>query len=1227
MSQTHSHTQASPRSAKHSPINSPTCNANGSPSTIRGLGARTLSPSDRRRLSPGSPAIKRDASKEELADTSPSLRKSTAGTRMPKSTSMGGLPIPSPSKKLARSQHTLTTPRVEAAAAYRRPAAAPIDDVPPVPPLPSSISNIPLSSPSSNQPARSRTPQNDGGRRQSTYLQSNGPSTEPRRQSRVFTVSNGVHETGPAAMPPLTIGALPSQTVSKVNALQTNSMRSAEPDNSSPKTESSNKLHVSLMSHFRKASSDGNRVAEKKSPLIAHHVKHGSGSAFPFLHKKSKSNELGSIMDTKPEQAERAIDAQETPSKTREWLPQKGRQGSDTSGVGVSSSITSTPASKNQTANADNAPDSALRIPSRPYLRNTPSLSSLRGSSSSIPVLTSLPSSKSYNKDLSLQSTPLPAYTSREGTAVASPSLPATNSPKKHTTSRTPIRMRLHRPFKKPAAKASEHRATPEGDLLKTAGLPPILAPPPLPSDLLAKQEEIAGNEADVDTDHSGRSVPESVQSIDRFIARRPKGLQHMDSMDSTMSTESAPLPPPHLKMGSRNGTSSSTSSRETPRGTPRGSPALSILQFAKPKLAVLKDFARTSIASSANSSTTDLLQFQSKTEWVPENYLVEDETDRAADEEMRQICGRSRKLRGMARELADCRRELGVPSTAMTISQAARTQLLNIYEKGEILDFHEIYFCGKKGCHKMIGDLTASTTNFGFDDEKGDYKLVAGDHLAYRYEILGVLGKGSFGQVVKCVDHKTGGLVAVKIIRNKRRFHSQALVETRILNDLKKWDPDNSHHLVRVTHNFYFRSHLCIATELLSLNLYEFVKENEFKGLSLAIVRRIAKQMLLSLILLERKNVIHCDLKPENILLTSPDTGEIKVIDFGSSCFEKERVYTYIQSRFYRSPEVILGMKYGLPIDMWSFGCILAEMRTGYPIFPGEDEKEQLACIMEIFGPPEPQVIEQATRKKLFFDASGRPRPVVSSKNRRRIPLTKSLSGVLKTNDAAFIDFIGRCMRWDPEERLKANDAVLHPFITGAKMERPSMAESRSASAEAGGITHVSNIYGTADSGRNTASSGDNQSGQQSSRVVGGRPLPEVPRTQSYNSGVSVGRSSQDGGRPRQQPPSSALQQRWQRSTAVESPADDISELRSAIKRMGAPSSSNPQMTSSVSANNLNVNGSHGASGIPRSIVTSVSANKLSLIAAGAGEDGGSERMPRRVETRTPRKVAGVGR
>jgi dual specificity tyrosine-phosphorylation-regulated kinase 2/3/4 len=243
---------------------------------------------------------------------------------------------------------------------------------------------------------------------------------------------------------------------------------------------------------------------------------------------------------------------------------------------------------------------------------------------------------------------------------------------------------------------------------------------------------------------------------------------------------------------------------------------------------------------------------------------------------------------------------------------------------------------------------------------------------------------------------------------------------------------------MVNFTHSFYFRGHLCISTELLDMNLYEFIKSNAFRGFSLKLIRRFTKQLLSSLNLLKQHKVIHCDLKPENILLRHPLHSEIKVIDFGSSCFENEKVYTYIQSRFYRSPEVILGMTYGMPIDMWSLGCILAELYTGVPIFPGENEQEQLACIMEVFGPPEKHLIEKSTRKKLFFDSMGKPRLTVSSKGRRRRPSSKTLQQVLKCDDEAFLDFLSRCLRWDPDRRIKPDEAIRHEFITGIKTAMP---------------------------------------------------------------------------------------------------------------------------------------------------------------------------------------------
>lgn len=129
-----------------------------------------------------------------------------------------------------------------------------------------------------------------------------------------------------------------------------------------------------------------------------------------------------------------------------------------------------------------------------------------------------------------------------------------------------------------------------------------------------------------------------------------------------------------------------------------------------------------------------------------------------------------------------------------------------------------------------IIEGLFVGHLNHGYDDERGDYTTVVHDHFGYRYEVLSVLGRGSFGQVLKCYDYKLHTMVALKIIRNKKRFHHQALVEVKVLEMLKHRDGDDSSNVVHMRESFYFRNHLCITFELMSINLYELIKQNNFQ-------------------------------------------------------------------------------------------------------------------------------------------------------------------------------------------------------------------------------------------------------------------------------------------------------------------------------------------------------------------------------------------------------------
>lgn len=369
----------------------------------------------------------------------------------------------------------------------------------------------------------------------------------------------------------------------------------------------------------------------------------------------------------------------------------------------------------------------------------------------------------------------------------------------------------------------------------------------------------------------------------------------------------------------------------------------------------------------------------------------------------------------------------------------------LTNYEHHEIFNYPQIYFVGPNA--KKRQGVVSGANNCGYDDDQGSYIHVPHDHIAYRYEVLKIIGKGSFGQVVKAYDHKMQTHIALKMVRNEKRFHRQAQEEIKILEHLRKQDKDNNYNLIHMLEHFTFRNHVCMTFELLSMNLYELVKKNKFQGFSLQLVRKFAHSILQCLESLHRNRIIHCDLKPENILLKQQGRSGIKVIDFGSSCYEHQRIYTYIQSRFYRAPEVILGARYGMPIDMWSFGCILAELLTGYPIFPGEDEGDQLACIIELLGMPPQRLIESSKRSKNFISSKGHPRyctvttlpdgSTVLNPGRSRhgktrgIPNSKTFTQALKgCDDAHFIDFLKRCLEWDPSQRMLPSQALRHPWL-----------------------------------------------------------------------------------------------------------------------------------------------------------------------------------------------------
>lgn len=129
------------------------------------------------------------------------------------------------------------------------------------------------------------------------------------------------------------------------------------------------------------------------------------------------------------------------------------------------------------------------------------------------------------------------------------------------------------------------------------------------------------------------------------------------------------------------------------------------------------------------------------------------------------------------------------------------------------------------------------------------------------------IIGRGSFGQVIRAYDHKKQQHVALKVVRNEKRFHKQALEEIRILKHLRNQDKENTMNIIHMYESFVFRNHVCITFELLSVNLYELIKKNKFQGFSIQLVRRFAFSMLKCLEALYTNKIIHCDLKVISIV------------------------------------------------------------------------------------------------------------------------------------------------------------------------------------------------------------------------------------------------------------------------------------------------------------------------------------------------------------------------
>ncbi|KAL8856505.1 MAG: hypothetical protein Q9178_006904 [Gyalolechia marmorata] len=358
-------------------------------------------------------------------------------------------------------------------------------------------------------------------------------------------------------------------------------------------------------------------------------------------------------------------------------------------------------------------------------------------------------------------------------------------------------------------------------------------------------------------------------------------------------------------------------------------------------------------------------------------------------------------------------------------------------------------------------------------DDDDGHFIVTPETYLGDRYQVIRLLGQGTFGKVVEATDRRTKTRCAIKIIRSVQKYRDASRIELRVLSTLSHNDRENRNKCIHLRDTFDFRNHICIVTDLLGQSVFDFLKGNAFVPFPSSQIQSFARQLFTSVAFLHDLNLIHTDLKPENILLVSnhyqtftynrhiPSSStttnrvarqrrvlldtDIRLIDFGSATFEEEYHSSVVSTRHYRAPEIILNLGWSFPCDIWSIGCILVEFYTGDALFQTHDNLEHLAMMEAVCGGKlESRLVRQVqqgsrgnngnqaakyfNRGKLDY-----PNHETSKASKKYVKAMKALKEIIpSTNDfnKQFLDLLQKIFVYDPKNRIGAKQALRHPWF-----------------------------------------------------------------------------------------------------------------------------------------------------------------------------------------------------
>lgn len=375
-----------------------------------------------------------------------------------------------------------------------------------------------------------------------------------------------------------------------------------------------------------------------------------------------------------------------------------------------------------------------------------------------------------------------------------------------------------------------------------------------------------------------------------------------------------------------------------------------------------------------------------------------------------------------------------------------------------------------------VLPNTDPAKTTPSCDDANGHLVIEDSTTLANGRFVIGkVLGQGTFGKVVSAFDKIKRKVCAVKIIRAIPKYREASKIELRVLSTIARYDPENQNRCIHLLECFDYKNHICIVMDLFGMSIFDFLESNHYIPFPRSHIKSFAKQLFSSVAYLHGLNLVHTDLKPENILLKSNNSYSeplenhtkhktrlvledttIHLIDFGSAIFNDEYHSSVVSTRHYRAPEVILGIGWSFPCDIWSIGCILVEFCTGEALFPTYDDLEHLALMQRVFGKSiERYILHSASQNKigaeLLNKTTGKinyPNVNTKKKSEKHVKSTKSLRQTLKnvrpwlvdgatTGDVAeeqfwtdLLDLLERIFVYDPEKRITAEEALRHGFL-----------------------------------------------------------------------------------------------------------------------------------------------------------------------------------------------------